>query len=147
MTRINVVDVKYLTDQHLMAEYAELAMVLSAAKRSKTENYISSTKYTLNKGHVKFFYNKKKWLYNRYQELIDELYLRGYNINPENRNLNFDILDKFSQIEWEPVLDDVKINCERILERIDKKSSWYTYFKISLEHSFNKNFLNVYKNA
>jgi hypothetical protein len=65
MTRINVVPVEDLTDQHLMAEYRELPMVLAAARRSKIEGYEVSHAYTLNKGHVKFFYSKKRWLTSR----------------------------------------------------------------------------------
>jgi hypothetical protein len=65
MTRINVVPAEDLTDQHLMAEYRELPMVLAAARRSKSEGYEASHAYTLNKGHVKFFYSKKRWLISR----------------------------------------------------------------------------------
>ena len=35
-------------------------------------------RYTLNSGHVYFFYNKGKYLHKRYDELIREMRLRGF---------------------------------------------------------------------
>ena len=64
MTRINLVNPKELTDQHLVAEYREIFMVGSSLQRSmkskswnKTINNIPK-EFTLNKGHVTFLYNK-----------------------------------------------------------------------------------------
>lgn len=127
MTRINVVPVSELTDQHLMAEYRELPMVMGSSKRSNVANYVPSTKYTLNTGHVKFFYNKKSYLIKRYNELIIELKRRGFNIDPLSRNVDFSLLDKFPQCEWEPNDDDREINRERIQIRIMKKPNWYRH--------------------
>ena len=61
MTRINAVHPTVLTDQHLMAEYRELTMVMGSLKRSlNSKNGLPPIpeKYTLNAGHVTFFYNK-----------------------------------------------------------------------------------------
>ena len=72
MTRINLVKVQELTDQHLVAEYREIFMVGSALQRSlKSPNWEKTKKslpveFTLNGGHVKFFYNKGKYLHKRY---------------------------------------------------------------------------------
>ena len=57
MTRINVIDPIELTDQHLMAEYRELPMVMGSLKRtlaSKTGFNPKKvpSKFTLNSGHV-----------------------------------------------------------------------------------------------
>ena len=125
MTRINVISVKDLTDQHLMAEYRELPMVVAAARRSKPDNYKPTDKYTLNKGHVLFFYNKKKWLYNRWNELIAELRAREYNIDPMARVVEWYHMDKFPQTEWQPDEYAHKVNMERIVERINSKPHWY----------------------
>ena len=77
MTRINIVDPIELTDQHLVAEYREIFMVGSALQRSlKSKNWNPNSipkQYTLNKGHVKFFYNKGKYLSKRYDELRTEM--------------------------------------------------------------------------
>lgn len=127
MTRINVIPVQDLTDQHLMAEYRELPMVPASARRSKPEGYKPTTVYTLNKGHVMFFYNKKKFLQNRWLELIEELYDRGFNIDPAARIVKWKDLDKFPQSDWQPDSNAISINLERIQERIAQKPHWYRY--------------------
>lgn len=127
MTRINVIPVQELTDQHLMAEYRELPMVPASARRSKPEGYKPTTVYTLNKGHVMFFYNKKKFLQNRWLELIEELYDRGFNIDPAARIVKWKDLDKFPQVHWVPDQDALLVNNQRIQERIAQKPHWYRY--------------------
>ena len=69
MTRINIVHPSELTDQHLIAEYREIFMVGSSLQRSiKSKNWNPKDipiKFTLNTGHVKFFYDKGKYLFKR----------------------------------------------------------------------------------
>ena len=65
MTRINLVEPSELTDQHLIAEYREIFMVGGSLKRTLVskvgyrEDRVPK-RYTLNTGHVYFFYNKGK---------------------------------------------------------------------------------------
>ena len=125
MTRINVVPVEELTDQHLMAEYRELPMVPAAARRSSPANYKPTSVYTLNKGHVMFFYNKKRFLIDRWLDLIMELRNRGFNIDPAARTVHWDALDKFPQTDWIPDSHALSINLARIEERINQKPHWY----------------------
>lgn len=127
MTRINVIPVEELTDQHLMAEYRELPMVPAAARRSKPEGYKHTTKYTLNQGHVKFFYDKKQFLMNRWLDLIKELFDRGFAIAPESRQVAWTAMDKFLQVSWQPDEEAIAINKQRINERINQKRQWYRY--------------------
>lgn len=127
MTRINVVPVTELTDQHLMAEYRELPMVPAAARRSNPANHKPTNVYTLNKGHVMFFYNKKKYLLNRWLDLIAELYDRGFNIDPAARTVHWPALDKFPQVDWQPDAHAVSVNKQRLEERIGQKPHWYRY--------------------
>jgi deoxyribonuclease (pyrimidine dimer) len=63
MTRINIIPVEEFMDQHLSAEYRKITMVPASLTRtllSKTGlDYKKIPKsYTLNKGHVYFFYDK-----------------------------------------------------------------------------------------
>lgn len=125
MTRINTVPVTELTDQHLMAEYRELPMVPASARRSNPANHKPTDVYTLNKGHVSFFYNKKKFLLNRWLELIAELYDRGYKIDPSARIVKWPDLDKFKQVDWQPDDHALAINRQRLQERINQKPQWY----------------------
>ena len=75
MTRINIIPPEDLYDQHLIAEYREITMVpvaLSRTLKSKVgfdESKIED-RYTLNKGHVYFFYNKGEYLHKRYKKII-----------------------------------------------------------------------------
>ena len=133
MTRINTIDVKDLTDQHLMAEYRELPMVMAALRRSlKTQsiNFILAkipSTYTLNKGHVTFFYDKGTFLSRRYNKLITELYLRGYNINPYDRDVSFGVHQDQPVLNqnWAPSSQDHIINIARIVERVGQRSGFY----------------------
>ena len=95
MTRINIVPTEELMDQHLIAEYREISMIPASLKRtlaSKTGLNLKkiSDVYTLNKGHVYFFYNKGKYLNKRYQLLVNEMKKRGFNPN-SNRKFPVDI--------------------------------------------------------
>jgi deoxyribonuclease (pyrimidine dimer) len=128
MTRINLVDPSELTDQHLVAEYREIFMVGSSLQRSlkspKWDDSRIPKKFTLNKGHVLFFYDKGEYLYKRYHSLISEMRKRGMNPDPSRR---FKIEqwpdDKFK--DWAPTEGDKDIVRERIIYRISQKPGWY----------------------
>lgn len=130
MTRINVIDPTQLTDQHLMAEYRELPMVLASLRRSlRAKNGLPriGPTYTLNAGHVKFFYDKGSFLKRRYYSLVIELLDRGYNLDP-NRPADFSVYGENNlNGEWTPSTVDLEINSQRIRERILMKPAWYRY--------------------
>lgn len=133
MTRINLISVNKLTDQHLMAEYRELPMIGSSLKRtlnSKAGWNMSKVpnKYVLGTGHVLFFSNKRDFLVDRYFKLIEELRLREFNIDPYSRNIDWSIFDKIPQIEWNPTEEDILLNKARIEEKINLKPTWYKYY-------------------
>jgi len=134
MTRINTIDPKHLTDQHLMAEYRELPMVNAALNRSLSSkrgvDHTSIPKaYTLNTGHVRFFYNKGSWLHDRYNLLISHLRDRGYDINPESRVVKWDHF-RYNGLynQWKPDAAAHSINLERLVERLNAKVTWYRYY-------------------
>ena len=130
MTRINLVEPSELTDQHLIAEYREITMVPGSLKRtlvskSGYQEKKVPKKFTLNGGHVYFFYNKGKYLYKRYQELIIEMKRRGFNPD-SNRLFPVDIFkDNDLYNDWMPTIEDKKIIRQRIQERINAKPDWY----------------------
>ena len=130
MTRINIIEPSELTDQHLIAEYREMIMVPSSLKRTLAskvgyrEKKVPK-KFTLNGGHVYFFYNKGKYLNERYKELIKEMKLRGFNPDPD-RIFPTDIFkDNGLYNDWMPTIEDQKIIRQRIKERINAKPDWY----------------------
>ncbi len=129
MTRINIVPVTELTDQHLVAEYREIFMVGPSLQRSlKAKNGFDKNRipnrYTLNKGHVMFFYDKGEYLDKRYQELIAEMRDRGMNPDPSRRFPKEHFPADYYN-DWAPQQDDFTVVRERIKFRISQKPGWY----------------------
>lgn len=128
MTRINLVDPAELHDQHLVAEYREIFMVGSSLQRSlKSPNWTKKkipAQFTLNKGHVTFFYDKGEYLNNRYAELIAEMKRRGMNPDPA-RTFKVEQWPDELFNNWAPTEADKEIVRERIRERIAQKPNWY----------------------
>ena len=137
MTRINLVYVKDLADQHLFAEWREIKMIAPAAKRSLAARPIAAIyesilpQYTLNTGHVTFFYNKLLFLKARFEELTNELHQRGFDIAPfdfETEDYKL-VSDRLSQIpNWQSIKQEIQVNIERISQRLNEKPTWYRYY-------------------
>lgn len=130
MTRINLIPVEELTDQHLMAEYRELPMIAKALEKTlKSKSGYQETKvsptYILGTGHIYFFYNKRDYLINRYINLVRELKSRKFNIDPATRDMFWYVFDDITQISWQPSIEEIEINRIRINERISLKPDWY----------------------
>ncbi len=137
MTRINIIPVSELFDQHLIAEYREITMVPAALNRTlKSKNGLIKTKiksrYTLNQGHVYFFYDKGKYLFNRYQELVAELKKRNFKIDNKRKFPKEIFVDNNLFNDWEPSLEDYQIIRERIKNKINQKPNWYKKTKKNL---------------
>lgn len=110
MTRVNCVDVKLLTREHLIAEYKEIQRISKLA-RPCTE---APSTYVLGKGHVKFFYDKGSWLKRRFeQELVPEMQRRGYTTNFTKYREHPEGLNN----DWTPTQEDKDTNWERLLIR------------------------------
>ena len=132
MTRINLINPSELSDQHLIAEYREIFMVGSALQRSirsknwkKTKNMLPK-EFTLNLGHVKFFYNKGKYLHKRYLRLVQEMKSRGMNTNPDRKFKKEQWPYELYQ-DWEPKEKDLQLIKERITKKINQKPNWYRW--------------------
>ena len=129
MTRINIVPPEELYDQHLVAEYREIFMVPGSLKRvlKSKSGFVQSkvpASYTLNKGHVYFFFDKGLYLEKRYQLLINEMKKRG--MNPDsNRTFPSSVYPQALFNDWEPTEDEMNIARERIKLRISQKPGWY----------------------
>ena len=130
MTRINIIPPKELYDQHLIAEYREITMVPAALNRTlNSKNGLNKDKipkqYTLNKGHVYFFYDKGKYLFIRYKLIIDEMKKRGFRPD-KKRKFPTEIFKKNNLfLNWKPSNDDFKIIRERINKKLEEKPNWY----------------------
>ena len=130
MTRINIISVSELYDQHLIAEYREITMVPAALKRTlNSKKGLDQSKipinYTLNKGHVYFFYNKGKYLDKRYQQLITEMKRRGFEPDQKRIFPKQIFIDNNLYYDWQPNEEDYKVIRQRIEQKIAMKPDWY----------------------
>lgn len=135
MTRINSdLDPRTLADQHLMAEYRETAMVPATLRRSRqsfTDQEILAKipkLYTLNRGHVHFFYDKLEFLAQRYQKLVDELLIRGYNLDKQRRVIVPGEFPDCYYGQWKSTSESDELVTERIVERLRQRPHWYRYY-------------------
>ena len=119
MTRINVVPVKELCDQHLLAEWREMPRIVSALNKAKHPIDIPN-EYVLGTGHMKFFYDKLEFLHIRHMQLTTELLVRGFNIQNLDSSI-FTSTDPKWYNNYIPTEEALAINRERITERMPTK--------------------------
>lgn len=130
MTRINcAIPVKFLTDEHLLAEHRELERMPWYHEMSLKSGSISKvpSKFTLGKGHVLFFVNKMGFVLNRYKEVHLECLRRNFSVI--DRSYKWDNIDKKYMNDYSPTKDDYNLLVERLSERIkDSKKVNFRYF-------------------
>ena len=146
MTRINLVKVTELTDQHVIAEYREIKMVPGSLARSlvaRPEREVLARippAFTLNTGHVSFFYDKMQYLAQRHQELFLELGERGFSLDVSAYHDNAALFDGYMYTQfwgdYNPTRESLRIIRARIAEKIAMKPAWYRYMGIPLTDGF-----------
>lgn len=127
MTRINLISVEELSDQHLLAEYRELPRVI------KQEHiYIGDApdRYVLGKGHVKWAVKHSIFCVTRYYYICEEMKYRGFKVNYPYEDLAKIAEDK--QIYWHtenyfPTEEEIEVSRNRIKEKLNMKPSWYKW--------------------
>lgn len=134
MTRINLVPPEELMDQHLFAEFREIKMVPKSLRRSIAARGVQGVlqhiprAFTLNTGHVSFFYDKGDYLIERYELLKKELERRGINFN---RGSELDPDGIMLAPPWcghyTATKEALCIIRTRIAEKISMKPEWYRY--------------------
>ncbi|EEX50207.1 pyrimidine dimer DNA glycosylase/endonuclease V [Pasteurella dagmatis] len=119
MTRINLIPVDELCDQHLLAEHRELTRIPNAVAKGKFNLAGQPDDYKLGSGHVRFFFNKLAFLKRRYDLLHQECLARGFNVKyiwptdlPE---------DPLLWLDYEPTQNALEANKTRIEERMPAK--------------------------
>lgn len=122
MTRINVVPPNELSQLHLIAEYREITRLpnnLRTSLNRKTKPFDLKeipNEYKLGTSHVKFFYDKMFFLKKRFESLVAEMLLRGYNPSYRDSSI-FNVDDERFNNDYEPTLEAIEINRQRIKER------------------------------
>ena len=129
MTRINsAIKVKFLTDEHLLAEHREIKRLPSVYKK-RIDNgkgfNDAPNDFTLGTGHVLFFANKGTFTLDRYIDIRDECIRRGFNV--EDYRKNWLVYNVFNN--YKPTDKEHKILVDRISERLlnTTKSYWHYY--------------------
>ncbi|MBS3108094.1 endonuclease V [Candidatus Woesearchaeota archaeon] len=124
MVRINLINPKKLADQHLIAEYNEILMLLGYIRKHPRLKDIPND-FHLGKGHMLFFKNKLGYIKNRFESVKKEMQRRNFHAS---KNLN---LSKFSinhLKNWKPKIIDIKLIKKRIRYKIKLKPGYYRYF-------------------
>lgn len=129
MTRINLIPVEELTDQHLIAEYRELPRIFSLVKNAQNKgknvsDFKISEKYLLGTGHVIFFYNKLIFLQKRLNLLINECLKRGFHISLQ-QEYSLDVFNDEWLNDWKPDLEEINLSYNRISEKINVNPYFY----------------------
>ena len=116
MTRINVsVPPKELSDRHLIAEHRELKRIPNAIRSGRAVIENIPAKFTLGKGHVKFFYDKQLFLKVRYEQLYSECINRGFKVTYYGNA--WDGIPDNLMNDYSPTKGDDRIIRKRIKER------------------------------
>lgn len=135
MTRINLVPPDELMDQHLFAEFREIKMVPRSLARSIVARGLDESlrripsAFTLNAGHVSFFYDKGGYLHERFASLKIELRRRAFRFD-ERSALDPDGTyrsDPRLNQSYVPTPEALALVRTRIAERIDARPGWYRH--------------------
>lgn len=142
MVRINIINPKYLADQHLIAEYNETLMLLGYVKKNPELNLSKiPEKYKLGPGHILFFKSKLRYLDKRFIIIKEEMKRRGFS---GNLNIDLSLFNENLINDWEPTDEDKKIIKERLTYKINLKPGYYRYYKEKKPKEF---FIEMIKNA
>ena len=125
MTRVNLQPPETLCDKHLMAELREMKRIPNSIVSGKLRPGAITDKFVLGTGHVKFFSDKLKWLYDRYVDVFEECVVRGMNVNwmwPSHDWLYFYDLGLWN--DWEPSTEELELSMGMVFERLPKNAKW-----------------------
>lgn len=130
MTRVNsAIPVEHLTDEHLLAEHREIKRIPALFAKTNKAILRIPTKFCLGTGHVKFFFNKMSFIFDRYLALYYECKKRGFDIQYYGDNW-FDS-QKTLMPYWHgysPTREEKKLLIERITERINNSNKEYFHY-------------------
>lgn len=100
----------------LIAEYRELPRIRHAWPRKSYPNV--PPRYKMGRGHVTFFMDKGRYLVRRHRMLVREMRNRGYNVRMPPLSLSH--WPMFAMNDWQPDEESLRVNRERIRERVNK---------------------------
>lgn len=140
MVRINLIHPRYLTDQHLVAEYLEIIMLVENARKHPNPKIVPAD-YKLGEGHINFFKNKLGYLVKRHEEIKREMQKRGF---ATRKTISLAGISASQIKDWQPKDPHLKVIKQRIIERISKKPEWYRHYGKNLGR---KKLIDLIKNS
>lgn len=137
MTRINsAINVKCLTDEHLLAEHREIKRLPNVHLKVKSK---IPEHFVLGTGHVLFFTNKNIFTLKRYFEIHNECLKRGFNV--EDYSNNWNVYKTF--MDYIPTEIEKQLLIERITTRINEsKKEYFHYYGKQISKELAINILN-----
>lgn len=138
MVRVNLINPRFLTDQHLIAEYNEILMLAAYIKQNKPKDIPKD--YCLGKGHMRFFKNKLLYLDKRHKRIKSEMIKRGF----KPKKILKAKFNKKLYNDWNPNPKDIKIIKQRIIQKICLKPEFYRYYRRNRSRSY---LINLIKRA
>ena len=137
MTRINMgVDPTELPDKLLLAEHREITRIPNAIRSGRAKIVDIPANFTLGKGHVKYFYTRMAYLHNRYVDLYNECFDRGFNV--AEKHSSFDDLPQIAYTDVVSV-NEAKMARQLIIERIKSKGFKLKPSRYVIENTFGAN--------
>ena len=124
MVRVNLINPTALADQHLVAEYLEILMLVSYVKKHSSLENIPET-YRLGAGHILFFKNKFRYLKKRHELIKKEMRKRRF---ATKKSLKLTGLTTAHKKNWRPRKEDKEIIKKRLIWKIKNKPGYYRYY-------------------
>ena len=131
--RINAgIPVQDLSDEHLRAEEAEIAMIPGFYNRVWSGKSQIPIQFTLGTGHISFFMNKKTWTLERYKKLHEECIKREFNGIKDKSN-RWNTWNPKEDINYVPSNRDSLIVKERIISKLNNSTGRFHYYRKKIE--------------
>lgn len=148
MTRIDLAKVETFTDQHLVSGYKEIMRLPGYLKRSlKSKRGVPVDSippvFTLNTGHVRFFYNKGRFIRDKFRAIRWEMIRRGY--RPTITDLDFSQWPEHLMGGYIPTPQDLAVSRQRVDDKLrnTKPGFVYTFWGQPLDPQWGVDFLGM----
>lgn len=125
MVRVNLIEPVCLADQHLVAEYNEILMLLGYVRKYPGSREIPD-EFCLGEGHVRFFRDKLGYLKKRHEALREEMIKRGFK---PGRIVSLEGFDRRLHNDWEPDEKSMDLIKKRLCRKIEMKPGFYRYYR------------------
>ena len=124
MTRVNVIPVYELSDQHLIAEYRELPRTI----KQDINVTNASNSYILGTGHMRWACNHQQYTFRRFIEICKEMHFRGFKTNFDPKTL-LPYLEKCPDKynEYTVSAKDIELNRARIRDKYNQQPNLYRW--------------------